>query len=378
VRAHLPSLGGARPDPVRTDWVLAAVLTLAGELQVLAGHIAGHGRISAAFAVAGFGAAVALRRSYPASAGLAAGILMPLVIALRGDPQIVSNAIGYLCALYALAVWAPARRFVLGATVIAATDLVPASRYGNRVIWALATLVIMLIVRRVVRDREERAQLAERQRDLAAREAVADERGRIARELHDVVAHSVSVIVVQAQAGPRLLGDPERVRSVFASIETTGRDALVELRRLLGILRTADEELAIGPQPSLDSLESLLKQLRQAGLDVGLRIEGEPVPLPPGLDLAAYRIVQEALTNTLKHAGPVEAEVVVRYRQSMLELEILDNGSAAPVESGGSGHGLIGMRERAALYGGVMEAGSRNGHGYAVHARLPIGQAPSG
>jgi signal transduction histidine kinase len=358
--------------------VLAAVLTLAGELQVFAGQIAGSGRISAAFAVAGFGAVVAARRSYPTSAGVAAGILMPLVIALRGDPQIVSNAIGYLCALYGLAVWAPSRRFALGAAVIAATDLVPASRYGNRVIWTLATLVILLIVRRVVRDREERAQLAERERDLAAREAVADERGRIARELHDVVAHSVSVMVVQAQAGPRLLADPERVRGVFASIETTGRDALVELRRLLGILRTADHELAIGPQPSLDSLESLVEQLRQAGLDVGLRIEGEPVPLPPGLDLAAYRIVQEALTNTLKHAGPVEAEVVVRYRQSMLELEIVDNGSAAPVDSGGSGHGLIGMRERAALYGGVMEAGSRNGHGYAVRARLPIGQASGG
>ena len=153
----------------------------------------------------------------------------------------------------------------------------------------------------------------------------------------------------------------------------------VELRRLLGILRTDDEQLAIDPQPGLDSLEALVEQVREAGLRVDLRVEGEPVQLPPGIDLSAYRIVQEALTNALKHAGQAEAEVVVRYRASSLELEVVDNGSAAAatVSGSGSGHGLIGMRERVALCGGVLEAGARNGHGYAVRARLPLERGAS-
>jgi signal transduction histidine kinase len=236
----------------------------------------------------------------------------------------------------------------------------------------LVVLAVMLLVRRVVGDRERRVELAERERDLAAREAVAGERARIARELHDVVAHSVSVIVVQAQAGPRLLAEPAQVRDVFHSIETTGREALDELRRLLGVLRARDEQLPVGPQPGLDALQPLIQQLREAGLRVELRVEGEPVRLPPGIDLSAYRIVQEALTNTLKHAGPAEAEVIVRYHHSTLELEILDNGTGAPARVNGSGHGLVGMRERVALYGGSLEAGARNGHGFGVRARLPL------
>jgi len=188
-----------------------------------------------------------------------------------------------------------------------------------------------------------------------------------------VVAHSVSVMVVQAQAGPHLLEEPEQARAAFRSIEASGREALVELRRLLGILRTGDEQLAIGPQPGLASLGSLVEQLREAGLPVDLRIEGEEAPLPAGIDLSAYRIVQEALTNTLKHAGPAEAEIVVRYSASALELEISDNGAGAPAGVNGSGHGLVGMRERVALYGGELETGVRNGRGYAVRARLSLG-----
>ena len=375
----MASLWSVRLDRVKADWLLAGLLTFAGELQVSVGHVAGGDRLLAALLVPCFGLAVAARRFYPTAVGVAAGVLMPLVIVLWGDPQVISDAVAYLCALYALAVWTPPRRFVLGLAAIVSTDLVPAARFGSRIAWTLATLVVMLIVRRVVRDRDQRAQLAERERDVAAREAVAEERARIARELHDVVAHSVSVMVVQAQAGPRLLDEPERLRGVFGSIEASGREALVELRRLLGILRTGDEQLAIDPQPGLDSLESLVEQVRKAGLRVDLRVEGEPVQLPPGIDLSAYRIVQEALTNALKHAGQAEAEVVVRYRASSLELEVVDNGSAAAatVTGSGSGHGLIGMRERVALYGGVLEAGARNGHGYAVRARLPLERGAS-
>jgi signal transduction histidine kinase len=142
------------------------------------------------------------------------------------------------------------------------------------------------------------------------------------------------------------------------------------------VLRTGDEQLAIGPQPGLGSLESLVEQVREAGLPVELQVEGEPVQLSPGVDLSAYRIVQEALTNTLKHAGrEAQAEVVVRYATSALELEVSDNGSGAPASANGSGHGLIGMRERATLYGGALEAGARNGGGFVVRARLPLAGA---
>lgn len=364
-----------RIDPLKADWLLAALLTIAGELQVSLGGVGGGDRTLAAVLVPVFGLTVAARRLYPATAGVVAGVLQPLVIAVHGDPQVISDSIAYLCALYSLAVWTSSRRFAIGLGALAVADLIPGSRSGNRYVWTLASIVVVLVVRRVVRDRDRRAQIAERERDLASREAVAEERSRIARELHDVVAHSVSVMVVQAQAGPRLLDDPERLRGVFGSIETSGREALVELRRLLGILRTDDEQTATSPQPGLGSITSLIEQVRDAGLRVDLQVEGDAIQLPPGIDLSAYRIVQEALTNTMKHAGQAEAHVIVRYGSSFLELEIVDNGSAAAGNGSGGGHGLIGMRERVALYGGVLEAGRRNGHGYAVRAHLPLGRA---
>jgi signal transduction histidine kinase len=210
------------------------------------------------------------------------------------------------------------------------------------------------------------------EREEKARTAVVVERSRIARELHDVLAHSVSVMVVQAQAAQRLLeGEQQDARQALGSIETTGRQALAEMRRMLGILRRSDEELTLAPQPGLEYLDALIEQTREAGLPVELRIEGEPEPLPPGVDLSAYRIVQEALTNTLKHAGPAHAQVVVRYGDDELELEITDDG-AGTGKGGGEGHGLIGMRERVALYGGVFEGGKRSAGGYRIRARLPL------
>jgi signal transduction histidine kinase len=363
-------------DPAQLDRVIAVLLVVLGELQVWAGDVRGGDRLLAALLVPLLAATVAVRRRFPTLAGAVAGVTTGLLVALHGDPQVLSNAIALLCALYALAVWSAPRPFVLGLAAITLADLAPGSNFGSRVSWALGSLAAVLIVRRVVRDRDQRAELAERDRDLAALEAVVDERARIARELHDVVAHSVSVMVVQAQAGPRLVDDPVQASGVFASIEATGREALVELRRLLGVLRTADEQLAIGPQPGLGSLDSLVDQMRAAGLPVVLRVEGEAKVLPPGVDLSAYRIVQEALTNALKHAGEAEAEVVVRYAANAVELEVVDNGLGGGDGLNGAGHGLVGMRERVALYGGVLEAGTRNGHGYAVRARLPFGGAP--
>jgi signal transduction histidine kinase len=215
------------------------------------------------------------------------------------------------------------------------------------------------------------AQLAGEQ-ELRARWAVAEERGRIARELHDVVAHSVSVMVVQAGAARRSVpANPDQATTALTQIEATGRQALAEMRRLLGLLRDGqDGAVALTPQPSLAHLDSLLAAAREAGLPVELAVEGEPRQLPAGIDLSAYRIVQEALTNSLKHAGPATATVRLRYGTEALEVEVSDDGRGAGTN--GDGHGLIGMRERVALFGGALEVGTRPGGGFQVAARLPL------
>jgi signal transduction histidine kinase len=218
----------------------------------------------------------------------------------------------------------------------------------------------------------EHALTLDREREQDARAAVEAERARIARELHDVVAHAISVVVVQARGGRRSVRtDPDEAEEALDAIETLGRDALGEMRRLLGILRESDEEMTLGPQPSLRHLDALVQQVSDAGLSVELSIEGEPANVTPGLDLAAYRIVQEALTNTLRHAGPATARVVVRYRPDHLDLEIADTGVGTS-SSNGRGQGLIGMRERASLYGGAIEVGNDEGGGFAVRAKLPL------
>jgi signal transduction histidine kinase len=207
--------------------------------------------------------------------------------------------------------------------------------------------------------------------DDNARAAVTQERARIARELHDVVAHSVSVMVVQAGAAEQVLPDElAPAREAMLAVQQTGREALVELRRLLGVLREGAVP-SRGPQPGLAALDTLVEQVRDAGLDVALHVERNGETLAPGLDLAAYRIVQEALTNSLKHADANRADVTVRVTSSALELEIVDDGRGAG-EPAERGHGLIGMRERALLYGGELEAGPGTGRGFTVRARLPL------
>ena len=223
----------------------------------------------------------------------------------------------------------------------------------------------------------------QRERDLKARWAVAEERARIARELHDVVAHSVSVMVVQAGAARRLVdGDPAQARQALTSIESTGRQALAEMRRLLGVMRHDGEARpeeaadALAPQPGLADLDALVSRARDAGLEVELQVEGAPRPLAAGVDLSAYRIVQEALTNCLKHAGAAKAIVHLCYGREDLELQVLDDGRGvvglrdADRENGG--HGLIGMRERVAVFGGNLDVGPRPGGGFKVDARLPL------
>jgi signal transduction histidine kinase len=218
----------------------------------------------------------------------------------------------------------------------------------------------------------DRASALEREQEETARLAIAEERARIARELHDVVAHSVSVMVVQAGAERLALGEDQRsTRETLLAIEQTGRQALAEMRRLLDMLRTEDDELALAPEPSLDHLDSLLAHVREAGLPVALRVEGERAPLPAGVDISAYRIVQEALTNALRHAGPTRALVLVRYGEADVEVEVADDGRGTS-DGDRAGHGLVGMRERVALYGGELTTGKGDAGGYVVRARLPF------
>jgi signal transduction histidine kinase len=222
------------------------------------------------------------------------------------------------------------------------------------------------------RQAEERAERLEREREERARAAVAEERARIARELHDVVGHSVSVMTVQASGVRRLLRpEQEREREALLIVEQTGREALAEMRRLVGVLRRPEEAPALAPQPSLQHLDKLVAQVRESGLAVDLKVEGEAEKLPASVDLAAYRLVQEGLTNTLKHAQAHRAEVLVRYGNGEVELVVADDGNGVG-GGGGGGHGLVGLRERIAVCGGQLETGPRTGGGYEVRARLPM------
>jgi signal transduction histidine kinase len=219
---------------------------------------------------------------------------------------------------------------------------------------------------------EERADALERDRDHHTEQALRQERSRIARELHDVIGHSISVMGVQAGAVRRVL-PPERARErdALLAVEQAGRDAVDEMRRLIGLLRTEDEGIG-APNPSLSRVEVLAAEVRDAGQPLELRVEGDLGGLPPGVDLAGYRIVQEALTNSLKHAPGAHVEAVVRSTAEAIELEVVDDGPGPAAPNGHVGHGLVGMRERVALYGGELAVGSRNGKGFRVHARLPV------
>jgi signal transduction histidine kinase len=250
----------------------------------------------------------------------------------------------------------------------------------------LAWLFALLLARRGRRaaTAEARAVQLERDNEQHAQAAAATERGRIARELHDVIAHSVGVMTVQAGAARMQLPDhPDRAVPPLLAVEETGRQALTELRRLLGILRD-DDAPALAPQPGLNDLPTLaeamqhagVEAMQHAGVEVEIRVEGRPRPLPASLDLTAYRIVQEALTNTLKHAGAARASVVIHYDTDALQLDITDDGQAPPTTADGSGHGLPGMRERVNLFGGQLNAGPGRDGGYSVSARLPLQPAP--
>jgi signal transduction histidine kinase len=328
---------------------------------------------------------LAARRRFPGTV-LALCVASGLAVAALGVPEILGIAI--LVAVYSVAAygdrWVSLAGLAAAELGSAAVQLTHGSfqwptPITNALVIAAAWLLGHFVgVRRAYTARLEQTAELERARAEQARQAVAEERLRLARELHDVVAHSISVIAVQSGVGAHVAStQPEEAAKALAAIEATSRAALTELRRLLGVLRQEDEPQGdLAPVPGLADLDGLLAEVAKAGLAVRLQVEGRPAQLPAGVDLSAYRIVQEALTNVVKHAGSARAQVAIRYRDHEVLVEVTDDGrgAAAPTGDGRArvGHGLIGMRERVAVFGGDLEVGPRPGGGFRVAARLPL------
>jgi signal transduction histidine kinase len=325
---------------------------------------------------------IAVRRRWPLPV-LAWGLATGAAFAALGF-SLVSLSLAILVYVYTVAARCPRRQSLAGlAATLAMLLLVWLARPG--VIGDGGTLVLDGVImaaawwlgdgtrrrQEAVTEARRRAEELERAREELARRAVTEERLRIARELHDVVAHSMSIIAVQSGVGAHVLdSQPEEARKALVAVEATSRQALVEMRRLLGVLRQAEPRGSLTPAPGLAEVEALAAEVARAGVRVEVRIEGTPAELPAGLDLSAYRIVQEALTNVVRHAGPATARVAIRHHPGRLAVEVVDDGRGG--DPGGQGHGIAGMRERAALYGGTLEAGPLPGGGFRVAATLPV------
>jgi signal transduction histidine kinase len=391
---------GSRPSVPVTDGLVAAVFALAAAFEM--GMAAAEYRLWLLLLVPVYTAPLIWRRR--AALAVLATVLVVVsavgVVDPRGDYLTPFGVV--LFALYSVGAHCDRHRAIGGLGLVLAfftvgTLLDNARVAGSRpvgdllymsglnsVIWGLARLVHNW--RDQARTLAERTTELEREREWRAQAAVAEERTRIARELHDVIAHSVGLMVVQAAAAEQVLdADPGQARQPLQEVQRTGREAVQELRTLLGVLRPAATAARaapdgdggeLAPQPTLERLDELTARSRLAGVDIELRVEGEARPLPLGIELAAYRVVQEALTNVRKHVGPTTAQVCVRYGDGHLDVEIEDPGPGRPTAvSTDAGHGLIGMRERVAIYGGELWAGPSPGGGFLVHARLPIEQA---
>src|SRR3954452_8662903 len=370
-----------RPSP--GDLALAALVGLLG----LQGASDADGVKDPAWAVIGLIECTALplawRSLWPLSV-----LGITLVAAVAGDLLFGGLLLaGPVIALYTVARHHE-RRVSVAATAVTALALAvsAASRAAENPLFAMAIYLVLVAawaigdnVRRrhayLTRVQAREAAIEEEQQERA-RVAVAEERARIARELHDVISHNVSVMVLQAAAGADVFAThPERSREALGSIETAGREALAELRRLLGVVEApAGDDTALAPPPGLTRLPELVERVRATGLEVCLTVTGDDRALPAGIDFSAYRIVQEALTNTLKHGHAAAARVDLSFGERMLEMEIVDEGKAGGEAHGlaGRGHGLIGMRERAAVFGGELQAGPRSGGGFAVRATIPL------
>ena len=374
-------------DRIRARAFEAMVLTfaVASIVEVVAAPHITHRPLVALLAL-GWTLPFAFRQAHPLWAPLVACAALACFAFVSPERAITSLTMPFVAALAAavsLGLVGERRQAIAGWAAVIATAAVVDSQSGSAYsdfFWTTLILTLAWFFGSALGSRTEQAReltervlAAERERATAAERATAQERARIARELHDVVAHSVSVMVVQASGVRRLLKDEQhREREALMSVEQIGRQALTEMRRMLGVMRSGeDAPAALAPQPGLQHLDRLIAQVEEAGMPVTLRIEGERPELSPGIDLSAYRIVQEGLTNALKHAKGAHAEVLVRYIDSSVELEIADNGPGV-TNGDGMGHGLVGMRERVALYGGTIEAGPRDGGGFVLRAQLPV------
>jgi signal transduction histidine kinase len=356
------------------DALLAAALTVALELQVfLNSHT--DGAPVAVIGALGLTIPIAWRRSAPlAMVAVFAGASV-LQGALGGGvyehaPPLHTALVAGVVVFYSLGAHADDRDARIGLGVGLAGYVLTIIAAGNvaldNFLWAAGLITLTpWLGGRVLRSRTLRAAALEQA-------AASDERQRIAREVHDVVAHGVVLMVMQAQGARRILDqDPERAREALEAIEKTGQTALADIRRSLGILREDGERAELAPQPTLADLDELVAEMRQAGLEVELDVRGDRRDVDDGIDRSAYRIVQEALTNTIKHAGLVPTRVTVSYGADDLTLEVADDGTGRASANPG-GHGLAGMRERVRLYGGELDVHSRNGHGFVVRARFPL------
>ncbi len=373
------------PRPRRTDLALAGALGVVIEVELVLTSVRETPLAPALALGAVLAAAMAWRSTAPLATLTAVGAVA-LALALADTPpeSLASTTILVAILSFAIGAHLPRRRahaglVGIGLLVVVVTALGPDQTVGDLIFpvvlfagcWALGRFGRgRALLTAELRDRTEQL---ERQRADRERDAVARERVRIARELHDVVAHSVSVMVVQAGAARSVLDrDPDASVRALGAVEATGREALTEMRRLLGILRPDGADPDHAPQPSLDGLDALIARSRDAGLDVELRVEGRAGPLAPGVDLTAFRLVQEGLTNALKHGGRGRARVVLRWSADVLEVEVANRIADGPAAHGlaGGGQGLVGMRERVALCGGELRAGPI-GRGFVVRARLP-------
>lgn len=377
-------------DPVRADILLAAVLLVAFAVQAL---VASHLEAGFVYAVMALVIAVAmlLRRRWMIQALLlvcvaftATRLLLPDRAAGQGG---AAGVLGILLLFYGCGAFLEGRRAWFGLGISLALGTALSLGKSSSVLAAVFTDVAFVLLpflvgrsRRLALAREhgarEQAEHLDADRDLHVRTAALGERMRLAREIHDVIAHSVSVMVIQA-AGARTVmdRDPSRAESSLRSVERAGREALAEMRRLLGVLADGQDLRALAPQPGLEDLPALVSSTRAAGLDASIRVDGEPVSVSPGLSLCVYRVVQEALMNTLKHAGPTRADVQLTWCEDALELRVRDEGRVASLGEpvvGSSGHGIAGMRERAALHGGSVQAGSTPDGGFVVRATIPL------
>jgi signal transduction histidine kinase len=367
------------------DAVLAGALVIAGQVEVwLAGADAGledGQRVVLAASTAVGAVMLVWRRRWPLAIGLLVPLVEMVVVAAVTDYGTVSTFLASLIALYTAAAWSGSRwwwlvlplRVVAGVTV--GEDAADWAFVGGL---AVVSVVAGRVVHNSRRVADELARVNEALRDereTTARLMISEERTAIAREVHDILAHTVSVMVVQAEMAEELFDkDGQRSRSAITSVQSTGREALTELRRILAFLRTSDSiDADIQPQPQLARLPELVESLGEAGLTVSVTVTGEVRRLAPGVDLCAFRVVQEALTNVLRHSGCSTARADLRYHRNAIEVEIVDDGSgrSAPVTLEGAGHGLRGMRERVALYGGEITTGPKAGGGFVVRARLP-------